>query len=1559
MVTGQLKLVFFLVSFFLMHSINAQTQSTVIGDAIDQGDNCFTITPDQLGQVGGVWFSNPIDFDEDFTIYSQNNFGTKDGNGSDGVAFVFKASSIPEIGSGAGGLGYGGITNSLIVEFDTFRNTQNGDPVFDHLAILRDGNISHNAATALTPPVQVSDTNPNIEDGIDHEVKIVWTAATQTLEVYFDCVLRESLTTDIKTNVFNGDDTVFFGFVGATGGLSNLQEICFNSISFVDDFLFQDETICNGDFITVDASWPSGVTYSWSPTTGVASPNSPVTTISPTVTTTYTVTILDNCGDFSTEDITITVQDIENPVFDPIPNYCNGDTIPDLPLISNNGISGTWSPAIDNTQTTTYTFTPDADECAAVATLQIVVNPNVVPTFDGFPQYCSGDVIPELPTTSNNGIEGTWSPAIDNTQTTTYTFTPNADECAEVTTLQIVVNPNVLPTFDDVPEYCSGDVIPELPTTSNNGISGNWTPAIDNTQTTSYTFTPNDGQCGTVVTLDIIVNPLETPLFNAVSDKCVGDPIPDLPTISTNGISGTWSPPIDNTQTTTYTFTPNADECAEVTTLQIVVNPTVDPVFDDVPQYCSGDAIPDLPTTSNNGIVGTWSPAIDNSQTTTYTFTPTDAAQCSTTTTLDIVVNPLITPVFDSYPVYNAGDAIPPLPTTSNNGITGTWSPAINNTQTTTYTFTPDDNQCATSQTLTIVVISVDTDGDGVDDIVDIDDDNDGILDENEQGFASLDSASFNPFLEAWQTTNIDVFAGEEYQINPTGFSLPQVLVTGGPYSGQVVQQAVVFDNNDGRWADLDGNTYNSSNVFIGVESPTGVPFANLQASDYSTQLTYVGLVDTNGNGTYDVGIDEVIHPIFSVDSSITITPNVSGELFIVFADSFYSDNAGSLSFITSVNTDIDSDGDGIINRMDLDADNDGIPDNVEAQSSQGYIAPSGISAGITDIDGDGLDDNYDLDTNSPSTETSVGLIPQDTDADTTEDFIDSDSDDDGILDILENGLADAISNPFADADGDGIDDVFDVFDGFDVNNNIADPTTDLPDCNNNVLTDGDLDYREDLVLPTFDVPGPICAGDTLDDLPTTSNNGITGSWSPAIDNTQTTTYTFTPDDPSCGLGTSLEIVVNQPVTPAFDAVGPICNGEQLDELPTTSNNGIEGNWSPPLDNTQTTTYTFTPNDAECAIPATLEIIVEPVLIPEFDDVGPFCNGDAIDPLPTTSNNGISGTWSPDIDNTQTTTYTFTPNADECGEVITLQIEIIDNFTPEFDFATDYCIGDAIPALPTTSVDGITGSWSPAVDNTITTTYTFTPDPDQGCPTETSVTITIDQGTTPEFAIIDAICEGDDLEPLPTVSEDGFTGSWSPALNNMETTTYTFTPDDGQCALETDATITVNPINEIALIATVISEPFDQAIVVQLNVSGGNGDYEYRVNGGPWQSSNTFSGLTGGTQIVFEARQINGCSNVATATAIGLTFPTFFTPNGDGFNEFWNIKSLRNQSDAVIYIFDRYGKLLVQILPTQAGWDGYYKGKPMPSQDYWFRVEFNDLVTGNRTSYNNHFTLKR
>src|SRR5690606_31280367 len=115
---------------------------------------------------------------------------------------------------------------------------------------------------------------------------------------------------------------------------------------------------------------------------------------------------------------------------------------------SNNGISGTWSPALNNTQSTTYTFTPDAGQCATTTTLQIVVNENLVPTFDAVDPICAGAVLTPLPTTSTNGITGTWAPALNNTQTTTYTFTPDAGQCATTTTLQIVVNENLVPTFN-------------------------------------------------------------------------------------------------------------------------------------------------------------------------------------------------------------------------------------------------------------------------------------------------------------------------------------------------------------------------------------------------------------------------------------------------------------------------------------------------------------------------------------------------------------------------------------------------------------------------------------------------------------------------------------------------------------------------------------------------------------------------------------------------------------------------------------------------------------------------------------------------------------------------------------------------------------------------------------------------------------------------------------------------------------------------------------------------------------------------------------------------------
>ncbi|MBX2927398.1 MAG: BspA family leucine-rich repeat surface protein [Saprospiraceae bacterium] len=355
--------------------------------------------------------------------------------------------------------------------------------------------------------------------------------------------------------------------------------------------------------------------------------------------------------------------------------------------------------------TTIYTISSVTDASACPATIgsgaTVTVNPNTTPTFTQVSPICVGGSF-SLPTTSNNGITGNWSPAINNTATTTYTFTPTAGQCATTAMMTVTVSSNIAPTFTQVSPICVGGSF-SLPTTSNNGITGTWSPAINNTATTTYTFTPNGGQCATTAMMTVTVNPNTTPTFTQVSPICAGGSF-SLPTTSNNGITGIWSPAINNTVTTTYTFTPNGGQCATTAMMTVTVNPNTTPTFTQVSPICAGGSF-SLPTTSNNGVTGAWSPAINNMATTTYTFTP-NGGQCATTAMMTVTVNPNTTPTFTQVSPICAGGSFS-LPTSSNNGITGTWSPAINNTATTTYTFTPNGGQCATSAMMTVTVNSL------------------------------------------------------------------------------------------------------------------------------------------------------------------------------------------------------------------------------------------------------------------------------------------------------------------------------------------------------------------------------------------------------------------------------------------------------------------------------------------------------------------------------------------------------------------------------------------------------------------------------------------------------------------------------------------------------------------------------------------------------------------------------------------------------------------------------------------------------------------------------------
>ncbi|WP_179376654.1 T9SS type B sorting domain-containing protein [Winogradskyella wichelsiae] len=135
----------------------------------------------------------------------------------------------------------------------------------------------------------------------------------------------------------------------------------------------------------------------------------------------------------------------------------------------------------------------------------------------------------------------------------------------------------------------------------------------------------------------------------------------------------------------------------------------------------------------------------------------------------------------------------------------------------------------------------------------------------------------------------------------------------------------------------------------------------------------------------------------------------------------------------------------------------------------------------------------------------------------------------------------------------------------------------------------------------------------------------------------------------------------------------------------------------------------------------------------------------------------------------------------------------------------------------------------------------------------------------------------------------------------------------------------------------------------------GIGIYEYSLDGGPWQDEGVFTGVSSGDHEI-TARDKNGCG-LRSSSKFVIDYPLFFTPNGVGNNETWNIEGVG--SSAKIYIFDRYGKLLKQLSPDGDGWDGQFNGEAMPTDGYWFTVEYDEPSTGERKEFKAHFSLKR
>jgi gliding motility-associated-like protein len=135
----------------------------------------------------------------------------------------------------------------------------------------------------------------------------------------------------------------------------------------------------------------------------------------------------------------------------------------------------------------------------------------------------------------------------------------------------------------------------------------------------------------------------------------------------------------------------------------------------------------------------------------------------------------------------------------------------------------------------------------------------------------------------------------------------------------------------------------------------------------------------------------------------------------------------------------------------------------------------------------------------------------------------------------------------------------------------------------------------------------------------------------------------------------------------------------------------------------------------------------------------------------------------------------------------------------------------------------------------------------------------------------------------------------------------------------------------------------------------GEGDYEFALNNinGPYQDSNVFENVPAGLHTVY-VRDKNNCGIVEDIVSV-IGFPKFLTPNGDGYHDTWQVYGINHdtQLESIVYIFDRFGKLVKQLSPKGIGWDGTFNGQPLPTSDYWFHVKLQDGRV-----FKSHFTLK-
>ncbi|MEO8240441.1 MAG: T9SS type B sorting domain-containing protein [Flavobacterium sp.] len=958
-----------------------------------------------------------------------------------------------------------------------------------------------------------------------------------------------------------------------------------------------------------------------------------------------------------------------------------------------------------------------------------------------------------------------------------------------------------------------------------------------------------------------------------------------------------------------------------------------------------------------------------------------------------------------------------------------------------------------------------DMDNDKTNDNIDLDNDEDGITNCTESlGNQNIDISNLSS-----KTISIGTYTNSFIQTittSTTASSVPFLGNTDGSFVSEVpagkinwMKYTMTFAQpvsigldyiSTGNPADL----LNSTAEYI-VNSETNKTITVLNPNN---QL----LIDTNYDGFYESGVTEFssFEIRFRLNGAVPLTAGTGTFKFLTnqakmisFKHQNLSDtalNKTSLKFYL-VCVPKDSDNDGVLDQLDLDSDNDGIPDAVEAQSVN-FKVMSNI-----DANHDGLDDAY-----------ANGLIPTDFDNDNVPDYLDLDSDNDGIYDLTESGsnAADTNLNGVIDGNDFGVNglanSVETITESGKLNYSIFDTDSDSIynymelDSDNDLCSDvieaGFIDSNNDKFLGTISPPTVNLKGIVTSGIGYTNPNLNYTIAAPIVIDNQ-------PDNKSvCELQNTTFTVVASSISGYQWQVSTTNGATWIDLVNNVTYSGVNtaslavSNVSQSMNTYQYRVFLSRTGNS-CGLYSNVAVLTilalptinSPVTLVQCDD---DTDGVSIFNL-TQKNNAISvnsvvekfsyytniagaesQAASSLIVNPQTytasdkTIYVRIENANGCFSVSQLNLVVSVTQIPNSFQIADYQVCDDFIDEVNNDKDGISSFDFSNVTQEIKNTL----------PAATNYMISYYKNEADFLAETDASGNSLAITNVSDYRNIGYSNNqkiWARVENSLSNDCYGFTTfnlivnplpnidlnidgteneiicsnlpeflvtleagiNDGtpindytyqwyldgnvisgattfSIEVNTQGTYSVDVINKnncsrtrtVKVVASNIAEITDIEIndlsdnnSVLINVTG-SGNYVYSItdSNGPYQDSNLFENIIPGFHTVY-IKDLNQCGITEKTIAV-LGAPKFFTPNGDGYNETWNVKGVSTEfySKSIIYIFDRFGKLIKQISPSGSGWDGTFLGSPLPADDYWYTAKFED---GREAK--GHFSLKR